>query len=99
MESLSSPRVSGASLTTIGGATRPLAIVGLVLIILDIAGLALSRFSYATEEKVIDVGPLEATAEKEHSIAIPGVAGISAVLAGGFWCSSGAAAPRQAARR
>jgi hypothetical protein len=30
------------------------------------------------------VGPLEATAEKEHSVAIPDIAGIIAVLAGGF---------------
>ena len=63
---------------------RPVAIVGIVLIVLGIAGLVLGRFSYTTEEKVLDVGPLEATAEKEHSVAIPDIAGIIAVLAGGF---------------
>ena len=63
---------------------KPVAIVGIVLIVLGIAGLVLGRFSYTTEEKVLDVGPLEATAEKEHSIAIPDIAGIIAVLAGGF---------------
>ena len=46
--------------------------------------LCCGRFTYTTEEKVLDVGPLEATAEKEHSVAIPDIAGIVAVLAGGF---------------
>ena len=63
---------------------KPLAIVGIVLIVLGVAGLALGRFSYTTEEKVLDVGPLEATAEREHSIAVPDIAGIAAILAGGF---------------
>jgi hypothetical protein len=48
-----------------------------------IAGLVVGRFSYTTEEKVLDVGPLQATAEKEHSIHIPDIAGIVAVIAGG----------------
>jgi len=63
---------------------RPLAILGVVLIILGIAGLVMGRFSYATEEKVLDLGPLQATAQKEHSIAIPDIAGIAAIIAGGF---------------
>jgi hypothetical protein len=67
-----------------GGEMKPVAIVGIVLIVLGIAGLVLGRFTYTTEEKVLDVGPLEATAEKEHSVAIPDIAGIAAILAGGF---------------
>ena len=63
---------------------KPLAILGIVLIVLGIAGLVVPRITYTTEEKVLDVGPLEATAEKEHTIAIPDIAGIIAVLAGGF---------------
>ena len=63
---------------------RPLAILGVVLIVLGIAGLVMGRFSYTTEEKVIDLGPLQATAQKEHSIAIPDIAGIAAIVAGGF---------------
>ena len=63
---------------------KPLAIVGLVLIVLGIAGLILGRFSYTTEEKVLEVGPLVATAEKEHSIHVPDIAAVAAMLAGGF---------------
>jgi hypothetical protein len=43
----------------------------------------IGRFSYTTEEKVMEVGPIVATAEKEHSIRVPDIAGIIAVLAGG----------------
>jgi uncharacterized membrane protein YidH (DUF202 family) len=63
---------------------RPLAILGVVLIVLGIAGLVMGRFSYTTTEKVIDLGPLQATAEKEHNVAIPDIAGIAAIVAGGF---------------
>lgn len=67
-----------------GLTVKPLAISGLVLIVLGIVGLALGRFSYTTQEKVLDIGPLQATAEKEHSIAVPDIAGIAAIVAGGF---------------
>lgn len=62
---------------------KPLSLIGVALIVAGIAGLILGRFSYTTEEKVLEVGPLVATAEKEHSIHIPDIAGILAVLAGG----------------
>lgn len=62
---------------------KPLTIVGVLLILGGIAGLIIGRFSYTTEEKVLEVGPLVATAEKEHSIHIPDIAGIVAVIAGG----------------
>ncbi len=61
---------------------KPLSIVGLVLIVVGIAGLVLGRFSYTTEEKVLEVGPLVATAEEEHAIHIPDVAAFAAIAAG-----------------
>jgi uncharacterized membrane protein YidH (DUF202 family) len=62
---------------------KPLTLIGVVLILAGIAALVVGRFTYTTEEKVLEVGPLVATAEKEHSIAIPDIAGIIAVIAGG----------------
>jgi hypothetical protein len=62
---------------------KPLAIVGVLLILAGIAGLVVGRFTYTTEEKVLEVGPLVATAEKEHSISVPDIAGIVAVFGGG----------------
>ncbi len=61
---------------------KPLAIVGVLLIVLGIAGLVVPRFTFTTEEKVLEVGPIVATAEKEHAINVPDIAGIVAVIAG-----------------
>jgi len=61
---------------------KPLAIIGVLLIIAGIAGLVVGRFTYTTEEKVMEVGPLVATAQKEHSVRVPDIAGIIAVIAG-----------------
>lgn len=62
---------------------KPLTIIGVLLIVAGIAGLVIGRFTYSTNEKVLEVGPLVATAQKEHSIHIPDIAGIVAVIAGG----------------
>ena len=54
----------------------------LVLLIAGIVALAVGRFSYTTEEKVLELGPIVATADKEHTVRIPDIAGIIAVVAG-----------------
>jgi hypothetical protein len=61
---------------------KGLAIVGIVLIILGGVGLAVGRISYTTKEKVLDLGPIEATADKKHEIAIPDIAAAIALAAG-----------------
>jgi len=61
---------------------RPLAIVGLVLIGLGIAGLVLGQFSYTTEKTVFGVGPITASVDEKHSVDVPEMAGIAAILAG-----------------
>jgi uncharacterized protein YjeT (DUF2065 family) len=61
---------------------KPLALAGLVLIGLGIAGLVFGQYSYTTEKAVIDVGPITATVDEKHSIDIPEIAGIGAILAG-----------------
>lgn len=61
---------------------KPLSLVGLLLVIAGIVALALGRFSYTTEEKVLEVGPIVATADQEHTIHIPDIAGVLAVAAG-----------------
>ena len=61
---------------------KPLAVLGLVLILLGLAGLALGHISFTTEKKVLDVGPVTASVNEEHSIAIPDIAGVAALGAG-----------------
>ena len=61
---------------------KGISIVGIALIVLGIAGFAVGHISYTTKEKVIDLGPIEATAEKKHNVAIPDIAAALALAAG-----------------
>jgi len=62
---------------------RGLVWVGVLLVVLGIAGLAVRGFTYTTQEKVVDLGPIHATADKEHNVYIYPVAGIAAIVIGG----------------
>ena len=62
---------------------RAMAWVGVVLIVLGVGALAVRTFSFTTTEKVLDIGPIHATADKEHDVYIYPAAGILAIVAGG----------------
>lgn len=57
-------------------------IIGIILIGLGIVGLAWGGFTYTTREKVIDIGPIQATREKNHNVPLPPVAGALALVGG-----------------
>ena len=57
-------------------------VMGVVLILLGVVLLTYQGFTYTTEEKVLDIGPIKATAEKEKTIPVPPIVG-AAALAGG----------------
>ena len=61
---------------------KPLAVLGLVLVLLGLAGLALGHISFTTEKKVLDAGPVTASVSEEHSIAIPDIASVVALGVG-----------------
>ena len=61
---------------------RGLTILGAVLLIAGIAALATGGFSFTEKDTVIDAGPLQVTAEDEHRVNIPTIAGVIAALAG-----------------
>jgi uncharacterized membrane protein HdeD (DUF308 family) len=61
---------------------KPVAILGIVLIVLGIGALAYQGFTYTTREKVLDLGPLQATAERQKTVPLPPIVGIVAVVAG-----------------
>jgi hypothetical protein len=61
---------------------KPSTILGTILIALGVLGFALGGFSFTQKEKVLDVGPIEATADDKKTVAIPPLlAGLA--LAGG----------------
>jgi uncharacterized membrane protein len=63
---------------------KGLTIIGIVLIILGIVALAYQGITYTTREKVVDLGPLKASVEKEKTIPLPPVLGGLAIAAGVF---------------
>jgi|UniRef100_UPI00378405F5 hypothetical protein len=60
------------------------AIVGILLIILGVIAFAYQGFTYTTTEKAIDLGPIQVTAEKEHTFPLPPVVGAIAIVGGIF---------------
>lgn len=56
--------------------------IGVILIVVGVAGLVVQGVSYTSREKVVDLGGLHVTAEKKRTIPIPAVAG-GIALAGG----------------
>lgn len=57
-------------------------IIGIILIVFGVLVLAFGGFSYTQREKVLDLGPLQASTETSKTIPIAPIAGIAA-LAGG----------------
>jgi hypothetical protein len=61
---------------------KPLTIVGIILIVFGIFVLASEGISYTKTEKVLDLGPIEATAKRQKTIPIHPLAGGAALAAG-----------------
>jgi len=61
---------------------KPVAIVGVLLIVLGVAALAYQGITYTSRETVIDIGPLKATADREKTVPLPPLVGIAAVVGG-----------------
>jgi hypothetical protein len=57
-------------------------IVGIILIVLGTISLAYGGITYTTREKVLDIGPIEATAEKRRTVPLPPIIGGVSLLAG-----------------
>lgn len=57
-------------------------IVGIVLIVVGVVALAYGGISYTRREKVLDIGPIEATTETRETIPLPPILG-GLALAGG----------------
>ena len=50
---------------------KPIMLAGIGLILLGIVGLSYNQITYTSKEKILDIGPIQATAEKEKSIPLP----------------------------
>ncbi len=57
-------------------------LIGIVLIVIGLAGLAYGGFSWTRPKTVVDAGPIELKTDKHESIPIPPAAGVVCLVAG-----------------
>jgi hypothetical protein len=75
--------------------SKPMVITGAVILLLGLAALFVEGVGYTEEEQILDVGPVEASAETRETFEIPtwagwaGVAGGALLLVGGALPSRG----------
>jgi hypothetical protein len=61
---------------------KPIAILGVLLIAIGIAGLIITNISFTEKRVIVDAGPFKVTADQQRSIPIPSIAGVIAIVAG-----------------
>ena len=61
---------------------KPIAILGVLLIAIGVAGLLIANISFTEKKVIVDAGPLKVTADQQHTIPIPSIAGVLAVVVG-----------------
>ena len=57
-------------------------VLGAILVIVGVLALVYGGIRYTKQEKVVDVGPIEATVEHKKTIPLPPLAGAAALVAG-----------------
>jgi uncharacterized membrane protein len=61
---------------------KPILLIGILLVVLGALGLAYQGFNYTHQEKIIDIGPIHATAEQHDRVSIPPALGGLALVGG-----------------
>jgi hypothetical protein len=73
--------MSGPGSATVQGEAA-VRIAAIALIVLGIIALLYGGITYTKREKILDVGPIEATAETRETIPLPPVLGVLAIVGG-----------------
>jgi len=57
-------------------------VIGVILIVLGIVGLAYGGLSWTSRDTIVDAGPIEITADKTERVPLPPIAGGLMLIAG-----------------
>jgi uncharacterized membrane protein len=60
----------------IGRENQAVKLIGILLIVFGVVALVAGGISYTSREKVLDVGPIHATADRQRTIPLSPVAGV-----------------------
>jgi uncharacterized membrane protein len=62
--------------------SNPISLVGIALIVLGIVAFAYQGITYTSREKIIDIGPIQATADTQKTIPLSPLLGGLALVGG-----------------
>ncbi len=68
---------------------RGAALLGVIMIVLGIAGLAFDHFSYTETKPVLKAGPIQINSQQEHHVSIPLIGSIVVMVIGAGLVLSG----------
>ena len=63
--------------------------LGIVVMIAGVLALAYGGFSWTTHKKAIDMGPIQVERTQQHSVFLPPLVGIGALVIGGVLVFAG----------
>jgi hypothetical protein len=61
---------------------KPMALAGVLLIVLGVVALIYQGVTYTSRETVLEIGPIHATAERQRTLPLSPVLGVVAVAGG-----------------
>jgi drug/metabolite transporter (DMT)-like permease len=56
--------------------------LGVILVVFGVLALVYQGFTYTTQKKVLDVGPIQATKQEHHTVPLPPILGALALIGG-----------------
>jgi hypothetical protein len=69
---------------------KSITMLGILLAVLGVLALVYQGFSYTGQEKVVDIGPIHATADKREHVPLPPIVGGLALASGAILLIMGA---------
>ena len=57
-------------------------ILGIALVVIGLLALAIPAINYTRKEKILDIGPIEAVAERKETISFSPLLGVTALATG-----------------
>jgi hypothetical protein len=64
-------------------------LLGVLLIVAGIAGVVYGGFTYTSQKKAVDMGPIQIDKTEHHTVPIPPLLGVIGIVAGGLLLYSG----------
>ena len=61
---------------------KPNMLIGIILIVIGIIAFGYQGITYTTREKVVDLGPIQVTADKTKTLPLPPIVGGIALVGG-----------------